>query len=163
MNDLERKMDRLEAFDTIRRSILASENNELIEALRVFVEPPPPSPPTGLGRLGGETALLAQQIAKTGKLGEWRTPPNHSQAMERLIHRLANVLEAFSDLADDDGDYLPLLAEVWRMIVQDGATATDVHAAIFHWSVKDRVLGKALVLKADVAAAAATNIGGATS
>jgi len=151
-------MDRFEAFGTIRSSILASEDLELIEALRVFLEPPGGIPPSGLGRLGGESALLAQQIAKTGKLDEWRTPPNHSLAMERLIHRLTNVLEAFEGLADNDGDYLPLLAEVWRMVVQDKATATDVHAAIFRWSVGDRVLAKALVLNGDVAAAAA--IGG---
>lgn len=96
-------MDRFEAFDKIRRSILASENEELIEALRVFLEPPTPIPPTGLGRLGGEVAQLAHLVAKTGQLGEWETPPNHSQAMERLTHRLTNVLEAFLDLMEGVG------------------------------------------------------------
>lgn len=148
-------MDRLTAVEHIRKFIHECDDVALAEALQVIMTPPPPL--GGLGRVAREAAELSSLVAKTGELSEWHTPPQHSQAMERLIHRLTNLLEAFLDMVTDESDYLPLVVELWRMVVQDKATATDLHAAIFNWSTNDVKLRGALQLRGGGAAAALPN------
>lgn len=55
-------------------------------------------PPSEWGDVGNEARLLAKQIRETGLRHDWRTPPRHSEAMERLLHRLICVLEALVSL-----------------------------------------------------------------
>lgn len=70
-------------------------------ALHVLLDSPHPLPPTAMGSLYDEARALAQQVAKTGHDAEWKTPPLHSQAMERLFFRLVTVMEAFHTLLLD--------------------------------------------------------------
>lgn len=91
-------MDHFEAFDIIKNRILADGDPQAIAALRVLTGAPgrvPPGPLQGLGRSALE---FAQQVAKTGEAFGWHTPPHHSEAMERLIHRLSLLLEVFLDV-----------------------------------------------------------------
>jgi len=91
-------MDTFEAWTTIQSAVLRSKDAHAIEAMRTLMRPPAQVPPGEMGVLGGSARQFAQQIHKTGENGEWATPPLHSQAMERLIHRLTCLLEAFLDV-----------------------------------------------------------------
>lgn len=138
-------MNKKDAF-TVIDEVLRERGGEALTAWEVLTAPP--SPPGGLGQLATEVANLSRLVAKTGNLAEWQTPPQHSVAMERLAFRVVCVLEAFEKLYNHDA-YLPLLVQVWQMIVQDGASAADVHAAIFEWATRDKTLGGALRLRSD--------------
>lgn len=61
-------------------------------------------PPTPMGAAWHEAHSLADQLAKIGLVGGWETPPKHSEAMERLIHRLTTVLETFLDFYEQAGE-----------------------------------------------------------
>lgn len=87
-------MDRLRAFTVLTQRIRELNDDEMLQALDVILQPPTSSPPTVMGRATHEASQLAEQFTKTGFLMEWETPPLNSKAMERLIHRLTNVLEA---------------------------------------------------------------------
>jgi hypothetical protein len=92
----------MERFEALSRLILLVERHgdekdkEAVMVLATLAIPP--FPPGAMGAAGGEAAGLTRLFAKTGELGEWQTPPAHSQAMERLIHRLTCLLEAFLDM-----------------------------------------------------------------
>lgn len=94
-------MDDFKALGVVMGKILESGDEEAIEALRVLVKPYPPSPPGAMGRVGGTASQLAQQFYKTGSENGWATPPMHSQAMERLIHRVTLFLEALLDMFEE--------------------------------------------------------------
>ena len=58
------------------------------------------APPSRIAAARNEASALAEQLHKTGLSGGWETPPMHSEAMERLLHRLVVLLEAFIGLLD---------------------------------------------------------------
>jgi len=88
-------MERFEAMSRLFLLVETFGNEGDRLALLTLILQTPPLPPSAMGAVGGEAGNLARQIAKTGYAANWRTPPQHSQAMERLIHRLAVLLEAF--------------------------------------------------------------------
>lgn len=96
-------MTQLDEFlDAVRRLDGLQEKGETEEArawrlVRGTLQLPtrPPLPPNELGEAASEARALADLLTKTGQDNEWRTPAAHSQAMERLIHRLTNLLETF--------------------------------------------------------------------
>lgn len=94
-------MDVLDAFEVVRKTVVESGNEEAIRALRLLMTPAPPIPPSRLGALGGSAYELAQLVHRTGVRGAWQTPPAHSEAMERLAHRLTDLLSCFLDLAEE--------------------------------------------------------------
>lgn len=156
-------MDRDEAVHILNQFLVVHEVAEdEAERLALTALAAPPSPPGALGALATEAAHFANLVTKTGEPANWATPPQHSEAMEQLAHRLTNVLEAFLDLYEGDV-YLPLLVQVYQMITQRGMSTTDVAGVIFQWSVRDRKLRAALEVRpATAAAAAATKNKGAT-
>lgn len=94
-------MNRQEAIDLLLPEITASGRPELLDALAVIMATGPGMgalPPTRLAGAWTEAARLAEQFAKTGMMGEWATPPAHSQAMERLLHRLTVLLEVVAEM-----------------------------------------------------------------
>lgn len=98
----EENLDKLYAFDVLKRFVIASGDEEAIAALAALVGQPAPSPPRGLGAAVGEANALAQQLTKTGLVMDWATPPRHSLAMERLVHRLTCLLEVMIDLLQEE-------------------------------------------------------------
>jgi len=94
-------MSEMTAIDTLNEFFIKYDNNELREAWAQVQGILSPFPPTALGECTNEARLLANQFAKTGLYGEWMTPPAHSRAMERLVHRMTCLLEAFLRLLDD--------------------------------------------------------------
>lgn len=88
-------MDDLRAVTVLTEHFESLPNDDEVKtALMLLVPELTHFPPTRLGRATHEARQLAHQFAKTGLLGEWATPPGHSQAMERLVHRLTCLLEA---------------------------------------------------------------------
>lgn len=87
---------------TVLTTHFESLNDEEVNAALVLLVPELTYlPPTRLGHATHEARQLAHQFAKTGLLGEWATPPGHSQAMERLVHRLTCLLEAMLNLLSE--------------------------------------------------------------
>ena len=91
-------MDDLRALTTLNNLFMDCDDDELKAALVVLVHELMAFPPTPLGCATHEARQLARQFAKTGLLGECATPPGHSQAVERLVHRLTCLLEAMLNL-----------------------------------------------------------------
>ena len=94
-------MNREEALDILLPYVTASGRPEMLNALSVLMSTAPgvgALPPTRLAGAWTEAARLAEQFAKTGIMTEWATPPAHSQAMERLLHRLTVLLEVVAQL-----------------------------------------------------------------
>lgn len=94
-------MDRFEAYTVLKRIVEESDDDEASDALRSLVGAATPFPPTPLGRATNEAHWLAEQLTKTGRYSQWHTPPNHSEAMERLIWRVTTFLEALLNLFED--------------------------------------------------------------
>lgn len=97
-------MNREEALDLLLPYVTASGRPEMLNALAVVMASGPGMdalPPTRLAGAWTETARLAEQFAKTGMGNEWATPPAHSQAMERLLHRLTVLLEVVAAMFED--------------------------------------------------------------
>ena len=95
-------MDEFEAYIVLKRMVDANDDEQAKEALKVFSQSLSPFPPTALGRATNEAHYLADQLSKTGRYSQWRTPPHHSEAMERLIYRVTRFLEALMNLLEDD-------------------------------------------------------------
>lgn len=76
---------------------------EAWQVVRAVVQMParPPFPPSALGGATNEARALADLLRETGDRHDWQTPPLHSEAMERLIHRLTVLLENFVALQQD--------------------------------------------------------------
>lgn len=94
-------MDDLRAFTVLTEHFESLIDDEVRAALVLLVPELTHLPPSGLGRATHEARQLARQFAKTGLMGEWQVPPRHSQAMERLVHRLTCLLEAMLDLLSE--------------------------------------------------------------
>lgn len=107
-------MDEFTAWSVVQSAILRSGDAAAVEALRVLVQRPHPAPPGRLGVMGGTARELAQQIHKTGDATGWAAPPLHSQAMERLIHRLTCLLEAFLDVHEEARGQVLAAAADWK-------------------------------------------------
>lgn len=95
-------IEKIHAFEDLVTFVVASGDEEAIAALAVLVTPPPlqisGTPPGILGAATNEAIALANQLAKTGLAAEWATPPRHSKAMERLLHRLVVLMEHMANL-----------------------------------------------------------------
>lgn len=91
-------MDKSDAYFTIDQLIKQTNDDEILAAWHVLTTVETPSPPTPLGHAHIEAANLAHQIHKTGSANGWKTPPHHSEAMERLIHSLTNLLNRLLNL-----------------------------------------------------------------
>lgn len=76
----------------------AVDDDELRDAIATVLADAPPTP---LGAAANEAAALAEQITKTGQSSGWATPPAHSEAMERLLHRLTVLLEVMAHLFEE--------------------------------------------------------------
>lgn len=104
------KTDEFQAIQRLVARAIEANDEWARAALHALVDSPHPLPPTAMGSLYDEARALAQQVTKTGHDAEWKTPPLHSQAMERLFFRLVTVMEAFHTLlldakegSNDDG------------------------------------------------------------
>lgn len=91
-------MDDLRALTILNNLFTECDDDEVKAALALMVPELTHLPPTPLGSATHEARSLARQFAKTGLLSEWQVPPEHSRAMERLVHRLTCLLEAMLDL-----------------------------------------------------------------
>lgn len=87
-------MDKLQAFDVIRQLVIASGDEQALNALRVLITLPEPPPPQPLGALWHEAAALTNQIRETGERSGWAVP--RSRDMPRLLHRFVCLLEQFT-------------------------------------------------------------------
>jgi len=105
-------MDRIEAFFVIADVVRRHGDARAQAALAALLEPPVASPPTPVGVATNEARNFAELFHKTGLAGEWKTPPAGSVAMERLVHRLTCLLEAFLELMPGGGataaEYCPI-------------------------------------------------------
>ncbi|MFW5942896.1 MAG: hypothetical protein ACOCXI_13935 [Chloroflexota bacterium] len=96
-------MDTFEAIKTLLDVVESAEDEKARRALAVLVNGgAPPFPPYPLAVVGGRAAELAQHIHKTGSESEWRTPAPDSVGMERLVHRLTTLLEAFLEMMEQE-------------------------------------------------------------
>lgn len=97
-NDMTPQMTYHEAISVLTALFVTSGNDKARSALAVLIDA---TPPGRLGAAHAEAAALAQQFRITGAAGAWQTPPQHSEAMERLVHRLTVLLETMIDLLND--------------------------------------------------------------
>lgn len=107
-------MDKLQAFDVIRQLVVASGDEQALEALRVLITLPEPPPPQPLGALWHEAAALTNQIRETGERVGWDVP--RSRDMPRLLHRFVCLLEQFTTVL---GGGMPVKAHSHVVAVQD--------------------------------------------
>jgi len=91
-------MTKKEAIQILTDFISTRGDEEVKEALTTLLTAAPPS---RMAAARDEATALAEQLHKTGVRGGWQTPPQHSEAMERLLHRLVVLLEAMVSLLDD--------------------------------------------------------------
>lgn len=91
-------MNKQQAIRLLIDFISTVDDDELRAAVAALVADAPPTP---VGAAWNEAAALAEQIAKTGQAGGWATPPAHSEAMERLLHRLIVLLEVMVKLFEE--------------------------------------------------------------
>lgn len=106
-----------EAIHQLNEAIRASADDNVKSAWLALIPhllPGPAGgfPPSDLAAASHEALELAEQFHKTGVFIEWQTPPKHSQAIERLIHRLTVVLERLLDLYDGGATWRPSAAAV---------------------------------------------------
>ncbi len=90
-------MNKQQAIRLLLDLVAAVDDDELREAVATVLADAPPTP---LGAAWNEAAALTEQISKTAQAGGWATPPKHSEAMERLMHRLIVLLEVMVKLFD---------------------------------------------------------------
>lgn len=84
-----------EAIEILNDYISSRDEPDVKEALATLLAAAPPS---RIAAARNEATALAEQLHKTGVIGGWQTPPQHSEAMERLLHRLIVLLETMIDL-----------------------------------------------------------------
>ena len=97
-DDLRPQMTKQQAVSVLIALVADRDDLEARRALAVLLDAAPPS---RLGAARAEAAELAQQLHRTGAAHGWQTPPQHSEAMERLVHRLTVLLETMIDLLTD--------------------------------------------------------------
>lgn len=95
-------MDRLEAIEVLLELVHAAEDEKAREALELVVGGGPPFPPSTIGAVGGSALELAKHVHKTGLEWDWRTPAPDSVGMERLVHRMTTLLEAFLNMWEEE-------------------------------------------------------------
>lgn len=110
-------MDKLQAFDVLKGFVVASGDEQALEAMRVLVTLPEPPPPQPLGALWHEAAALTNQIRETGERSGWDVP--RSRDMPRLLHRFVCLLEQFTTVL---GGGMPVKAYGHMVAVQDYLT-----------------------------------------
>lgn len=103
-DDFRQKMTKKQALEVLGTLVTTRGDDEAVMALAVLVST---APPGRLAAARAEAAALTQQLHITGVAGGWETPPQHSEAMERLVHRLTVLLETMIDLLTDASSMEP--------------------------------------------------------
>ncbi len=148
-------MNLFKAFSLVDERVKAQDDAMLNEAWRVlltsFSSRYGGIPPAPIGAAAGEAAGRAHHFLKT--VAEW-----DGHGVELLLFRLAQAVEGVPELLGlVQQPYREALAQIWHMIVFEGATVTDIHGMLFQLGVEDALLRALMSVEGAVPAAAGRN------